>query len=60
MQGGGRKVFGLEDSAGLLDEMQVIDDVVIQPSVKCYVHVEEVTPDPPVVSEAPAPVKMEA
>jgi len=60
MQGGGRKVFGLEDSAGLLDEMQVIDDVVIQPSVQCYVHIEEATPDPPAVAEALSTVKMEA
>ena len=59
MQGGGRKVFGLEDSTGLLDEMQVINDVVVQPSVQCYVHNEEAIPDP-VPAEGAAPVKMEA
>lgn len=46
MQGAPKKVLGLEQ-ANVCEEMQVIDGIVVQPSLGCYVDEDE------------TPVKME-
>jgi hypothetical protein len=40
MQGAPKKVLGLEQ-VNVCDEMQVIDGIVVQPSLGCYVEEEE-------------------
>ena len=43
MQGAPKKVLGLEQ-ANVCEEMQVIDGIVVQPSLGCYVDEDETVP----------------
>ena len=54
MQGAPKKVLGLEAS-DVTEEMQVIDGIVVQPSLGCCVEEEESS-----VKNENTPVKMES